>query len=354
MEKNMSQPESDARQQPQSNARFLISSIGILVGLLIISSLFIDLGEAFRVILDTNWWLVGVSALFLLAGVMLIDIRWWYLLARVPRFWRTFHASNVSFIVPILSPIPNTPVRVVTTGVSTKASIPQATTAMVIERSIAQIMRLTAIILAIQMGAQAEITLSYITKTVGMALGIIVLFLLAMRYANAVVRGVDAVLKRLPFVSESFRAKITAMVTESLAHGGGMKEMIVSTLITIVMWALFFIFQLLVILAMPLHLTLLESMTIAMGALALTPPSAPAMFGIYHASQILPMLALHLAPLEALLPYSLLLFFIQALVWLILTLWGLKKLTMRFADLFRIRTDVSPENTPPSSPAAAS
>jgi hypothetical protein len=337
------QPETTTPEQPASNARFLLISLGILVGLLIISSFFIDLGEAFSLIFHANWPLVGVGVLFLLVGILLIDFRWWYLLARIPRFWRVFHASNVSFIVPILSPIPNTPIRVVTTGVATKATIPQATTAMVIERSIAQIMRLTAIILAVQMGAQVTLTAGYIVKTVAMALGIIGLFLLAMRYADAVVRAVDALLKRLPFIKEETRIKIAGMVAEALVHGGSMKEMIIATGMTLVMWSIFFIFHLLVILAMPIDLPLIDRMTIAMGALALTPPSAPAMFGIYHASQILPMLALNLGPLEVLLPYSLLLYFIQAIVWLILTLWGLRKLDMRFADLFRISSAIKEE-----------
>ena len=338
------QPETPQQEQSSGNARFLITSLGILVGLLIVSSFFIDLREAFSLIFHANWALVGAGVLILLVGIMLIDIRWWYLLARIPRFWRAFHASNVSFIVPILTPIPNTPIRVVTTGVATKATIPQATTAMVIERSIAQIMRLTAIILAVQMGAQVELTASYIIKTVALALGVIGLFLLAMRYADAVVRAVNAILERMPFIKEKTRIKIAGMVAEALMHGGDMKTLIIATVMTVVMWALFFIFHLLVILAMPIDMPLIDRMTIAMGALALTPPSAPAMFGIYHASQILPMLALNLGPLEALLPYSLMLYFIQAIVWLVFTLWGLRKLDMRFADLFRISSTIKEES----------
>jgi hypothetical protein len=197
------------------------------------------------------------------------------------------------------------------------------------------------------MGAQVELTVAYIIKTVVLALGIIGLFLLAMRYADAVSRGADAILRRLPFIKEGLRERIITMLQQALAHGGSMTEVLIATGVTVIMWTLFFFFHFLIITAMPIELSTIDRMTVAMGALALTPPSAPAMFGIYHASQILPMLALNLATLEVLLPYSLLLYFIQAIVWLALTLWGLKNLDMKFADLFRIRAELGAEEPQP-------
>ncbi len=327
----------------KSEYRFIFISIGILLLLLFISSFFIDMKQVVSVIVQANWLLVLAGTALFLLGIAMIDYRWWRLLAKVPAFRRLMHATHVSFIVPILSPIPNIPIRVITTGVATRATIPQATTAMMVERMIAQIMRIIAFILAVLLGAQAEVNPGSLLKSFGIAVGVLALFLLAVRYHEKVVGWTDALLRKLSFIKESWRKKIVTMVYEALAYGGDMRQLILATGVTLVMWTLFFFFHLLVIMALPLNLPLETQLTIAMGALALTPPSAPAMLGIYHASMILPMLALNLAPLDALLPFSLLLWGIQAVVWMILTFLGLSKLDMRFADLFRLSKEFKTE-----------
>jgi len=325
--------------------RFIFISIGILLALLLASSFFIDMKQVVAVILGANWLMVLAGTVLFLLGIALIDYRWWRLLSRVPAFRRLIHATHVSFIVPILSPIPNIPIRVITTGVGTKATIPQATTAIMVERMIAQIMRIIALILAVLLGAQAELNPGSLLKSFVIAVGIMALFLLAVRYHKTIVAATDSLLKKMPFIKESWREKIVTMVYEALAYGGDMRQLILATGVTLVMWTLFFFFHLLVIMALPLNLPLETQLTIAMGALALTPPSAPAMLGIYHASMILPMLALNLAPLDALLPFSLLLWGIQAVVWMILTFWGLKQLNMQFGDLFRISQEFNNEES---------
>ena len=327
----------------KSEYRFILISIGILLALLAVSSFFIDMKQVASVIVKANWLMIAVGVVFLLLGIALIDFRWWRLLSKVPAFRRLIHATHVSFIVPILSPIPNIPIRVITTGVGTRATIPQATTAIMVERMIAQIMRIIAFILAVLLGAQAEVNPGSLLKSFGIAVGVMALFLLAVRYYEKIVAGTDALLRKAPFIKDDWRQKIVTMVYEALAYGGDMRQLILATGVTLVMWALFFFFHLLVIMALPLNLSLGTQLTIAMGALALTPPSAPAMLGIYHVSMLVPMLALKLAPLDALLPFSLLLWGIQAVVWMILTFWGLQALDMRFADLFRIEREFKNE-----------
>ncbi len=327
---------STASPSSQHEWRFIISSIGVLLVLLLVGSFFIDMKQIAGVILRANWMMLVVGLMLFLAGIALIDYRWWRLLSKLPSFRRLIHATHVSFIVPILSPIPNIPVRVITTGVGTRVTIPQASTAIMVERMIAQIMRIIAFILAVMLGAQAELNPGSLLRSFVLAVVLMALFLLAVRHYEKIVGASDALLQKTPFIKASWRKKMVGMVYEALAYGGDMRQLVHATAVTLVMWALFFCFHLLVIRALPLDAPLQLQMTIAMGALALTPPSAPAMLGIYHASMILPMLALNLAPLDVLLPYSLLLWGIQAVVWMVLTFWGLRMLDMHFVDLFRI------------------
>lgn len=318
----------------QSNRSNLIAVI-IIVALLIATVLFVDVRQMIQVMLHTNYALVLVGVMFLLGGIALIDVRWWYLLGREPAFKRLAHATNASFIVPILTPIPNYISRVVITGMATEATLPQATTSMMVERMIAQIMRITTIVLTISLGVQSSMSPASMVRSIALSFAVLAAYLLAIRYSEQVISGVDSGLSKIPRLSDNARSKIVAIVQDALSVDMGMKDLLFALGMTIVMWTLFFLFHFMVILAMPLDLDMHSNITIALGALALTPPSAPAMLGIYQFSQVGPNLILRLGSLEQLLPYSLMLYFIQAIVWMVLTIWGLRKLNMSFIDLFR-------------------
>ncbi len=334
----MAQPTSSAPAKPpakkQSNRSNLIAAI-IIVALLVATVLFVDVGQMIQVMLHTNYALVLVGVIFLLGGIALIDVRWWYLLGREPAFKRLGHATNASYIVPILTPIPNYISRVVITGMATEATLPQATTSMMVERMIAQIMRITTIVLTIALGVQSTMSPASMVRSILLSFAVLAGYLLAIRYAEQVISGVEKGVTKIPRLSDKTRGKIVSITREALSVDMGMKDLLFAVVMTIVMWTLFFLFHFMVILAMPLGLDMHSNITIALGALALTPPSAPAMLGIYQISQVGPNLILRLGSLEQLLPYSLMLYFIQAIVWMILTVWGLRKLDMSFVDLFR-------------------
>ncbi len=167
------------------------------------------------------------------------------------------------------------------------------------------------------------------------SVAVLACYLLAIRYVDAVTSGVDRLLTWMPGINDCWRGKIVGAVQDALSIEVGMKDLLLALGVTIVMWTFFFLFHLLVILAMPLGLDIHANTTIALGALALTPPSAPAMLGIYQISQIGPNLILRLGTFEQLLPYSLMLYFVQAIVWMLLTIWALRALNMSFIDLFR-------------------
>ncbi len=330
-------PISTSPSKPSSGTslRTWVISAALIIGLLVLTALFVDVGAMGQVIRETNPWWVLAGLFFLLLGIALIDWRWWYLLDR-PHAWRRLvHVTHVSYLVPIITPIPNYVSRVVLTPAATPVSLPQATTGMVVERMIAQIMRIATLVLAISLGVQSEISYASMARSVGLSLAVLGGYLLAIRYADAVTAGVARGLLRLG-LKKAWRDKITNMVQDALSTDVGMKELILALLMTVLMWTFFFLFHFFVILAMPLGLDLHARLTIALGALALTPPSAPAMLGIYQISQIGPNLILRLGTFEDLLPYSLMLYFLQLLVWLLLTLRGLQVLQMRLSDIFRV------------------
>ncbi len=324
----------EAPQKPIDHSWWV--SIALILALIVLTALFVDVQEMIQVMRHTNPALALAGIVSLLLGIAIIDFRWWYLLSRRTAFKRLLHVTHVSYLVPMLTPIPNYISRVVITSASTDVSLPQATTGMVVERMIAQIMRITTIVLAISLGAQSELSAASMIRSVAISVAVLIAYLLAIKYATAVAAAVHRLLTAVR-LKPSWTEKITAMMEDALCTNVGMKELLFSLGMTIVMWTFFFFFHFLVILAMPLGLDLQARATIAMGTLALTPPSAPAMFGIYQISQIGPGLILRFGEVDDLLPYSLMLYFIQLVVWMGLTLIGLRALKMRFVDLFRIR-----------------
>jgi uncharacterized membrane protein YbhN (UPF0104 family) len=331
----MATPTETTTTEQSSNRGWWISGALILV-LVALTAIFVDVKEMIQVIRNTDPLRVIAGILFLLLGIAIIDFRWWYLLSRRSTFRRVIHATHVSFIVPILTPIPNYISRVFITSTATDISLPQSTTAMVVERMIAQIMRITTIILTIALGVQSELTPASMARSIGFSILVLAAYLLAIQYSRQVTHAVRVLLTKLK-LREAWVEKITAMVGDALCTNIRMKELLMALGMTIVMWTLFFFFHFLVILAMPLDMAVEDKFLVALGTLALTPPSAPAMLGIYQLSQIGPGLLLQLGAFEELLPYSLVLYFLQLLVWLTLTLFGLRALDMRFIDLFRLR-----------------
>ncbi len=305
----------------------------VIAGLVVAMVIFVDVRHMAAVAMHTNLWLALAGVGFFLGGVALIDLRWWWLLGRNQDFWRLAHATHTSFIVPILTPIPNYISRVMVTGLVTEASLAQASTAMMVERMIAQILRISAIVLAISLGVQSSLTPNSMLRSVGMSVVVLVGYVLAIRFAQQVTLTIEQ-MSIVLHLSDRMRNKVVGFVSDALSVNVGIKEMLFALGMSLVMWGLFFLFHLLVILAMPLGFDVHACVIIALGTLALTPPSAPAMLGIYQVSQIGPNLILHLGTFEQLLPYSLWLYAIQAIVWLALTWWGVRKLDVRFRDLF--------------------
>ena len=333
-------PDADAPATPspelkkQRNRSYWIAGI-IIVLLIVATAYFFDLKDLVAIAKQTNYLLVLLGVAFFLGGIFLIDVRWWYLLGRKQSFKTIAHATNTSYIVPILTPIPNYISRVVITGLATEASIPQATTAMLVERMIAQIMRITTIVMAVALGVQSTMSSTTMIRSVAISVGVLVLYLLAIRFVIPLTRALDKALGKISGLRDEHRRKVVDVIRDALSLDVGMSVLLQAVGMTIIMWTLFFLFYFMVIVAMPLGLDVKSGVTIALGSLALVPPSAPAMLGIFQLSMVGPNLILRLGTVEQLLPYSLMLYFIQAIVWGVLTLWGLRKMNMSFVDLFR-------------------
>jgi uncharacterized protein (TIRG00374 family) len=126
-----------------------------LVVTLIIGALFfwfVDLDQVITLLRQADWRLLAAGMGALLVAYVLMAVRWRYLLSNRTGFFSSFHAINISNLVNSLTPIPEVAVRVLITGQSSGMSIPGATSGMLIERSLEQVMRVLAFLLALLTG----------------------------------------------------------------------------------------------------------------------------------------------------------------------------------------------------------
>jgi hypothetical protein len=123
--------------------------------------------------------------------------------------------------------------------------------------------------------------------------------------------------------------------------------LLVGLLLSIVTWSFFYLYHILALAALDHDLPAATMAGMAMLALAVAPPSAPAMIGIYHGVVIGALSVAFPADLSLIAAYALLLHAIQLVIWGVLGLWGLSRLDFRLGDLIRdARTVLSRKNTP--------
>ena len=113
---------------------------------------FVDLDQVIELLRQADWRLLAAGMGALLVSYVLMAVRWRYLLANRTGFFPSFHAINISNLVNSLTPIPEIALRVLITGRSRDMSISGATSGMLVERSLEQVMRVLAFLLALLTG----------------------------------------------------------------------------------------------------------------------------------------------------------------------------------------------------------
>ncbi len=104
-------------------------------------------------------------------------------------------------------------------------------------------------------------------------------------------------------------------------------------LISLLTWVFFWGFFFAALLALPDGMPAADRLAVSLGALALSPPSAPTQPGIFHASVVIPLAAVGFEEV-ALTAFAVLLHILE-MVWMIgLALWGLAQMGLSVQTIF--------------------
>ncbi|MCA9898068.1 MAG: flippase-like domain-containing protein [Ardenticatenaceae bacterium] len=310
----------------------LLVVIGAIVALFV---WFVDLqavGEVLSTAVPTHLILASV---LLILGLLFYALRWQLLLGNKPTLLQTFHASNIGHAGNIIVPArAGEAMRIVVLGRSEAVTYTEATSSFVVERLFEQLMRLLALVAAVAVGAGIELS-------PGSILGGVAVLVLTFGGIQWLVRRRERVLARwparfarLPRITEDGARRTLTDLLDNLTAVSEPKQLAKVMGSSLLSWGCFWGFFYVTLLALGQGFPPDERLAVSLGALALSPPSAPTQPGIFHASVVVPLAAVGFNEVT-LTAYAVLLHILE-MVWMIgLALWGLAQTGLSVGAMLR-------------------
>ena len=284
---------------------------------------FVDLNQVIVQLRLADWRFLAASMIALVVSYILLAIRWRYLLGNQPGFIPSFHSVNVSNLVNSLTPIPEIALRVLITGQGSGMSIPGATSGMLVERSLEQVMRVLAFLIAILTGYVLAINSSSILVNAGLIVGFLIMMALLLRNAERFVSWIKSQLRRFPRLDQPRVEKVLNDMQTGLKLAGGPKQLTIGWLMSFAIWGAFFIFAYLALVGLNINLPVPQLLAISLVTLAVAPPSAPGTPGLYQATIVGALSLIAGLDLALMTTYAIMIHILQVLPLLILGFWGL-------------------------------
>jgi uncharacterized protein (TIRG00374 family) len=319
----------------------LLVVIGAIVALFV---WFVDLAAVGQVLQTAVYPLLLLASLLLILGMLFYALRWRLLLGNKPTLLQTFHASNIGHAGNIVVPArAGEAMRIVVLGRGGAVSYTEATSSFVVERLFEQLMRLLALVAAVAVGAGIELS-------PGSILGGVAVLVVAFAGIQWLVQRRERVLLRwpawfakLPRITEDGARRSLVDLLDNLTAVSEPKHLAKVMGASLLAWGCFWGFFYATLLALGDGFPASDRLAVSLGALALSPPSAPTQPGIFHASVVVPLAAVGFDEVT-LTAYAVLLHILE-MVWMIgLALWGLGQMGLSVRVL--LRSEKSSVNSP--------
>jgi uncharacterized protein (TIRG00374 family) len=294
----------------------------LFVALLVVAARFIDWKMVWDMLSAANRPILAGAAVMLVLGYISYAERWRYLLGDRAGYRPVFHTANVGSMLNALLPgRPGDYVRILLLHQKSGAPVFAITSSIVVERWYEQIMRLAAFGGAVIFGAGAQVSaLTTLGSAAYLVLSFLVMIFLLKR-REWVLQKAPPVLARLPRLTEErARSGLTDLI-DGLSAISSPSRLLTTLFWSLVTWSLFWGYHYLCLLALHPYLAPNQLLAISLGSLALVPPSATTVPGVYQVSMVIP-LALVGYSRSLLTTYSLVMNVLEMAVVLLLGLWG--------------------------------
>ena len=304
-------------------------------GVLLLGILFllIDPGEIIAHLKHIDWTDMVTASIVLVFGYLFLTIRVRYILFNQTGWWDTFYANSIGFLVHIAMFVPAMVGRTVTVGWITSVTVPQAYSALVVERLLDMIMRVLVIVVGITVFATGKDPLrSVLGNLIVLIVAFSVLYWL-LKHREKVVNWLVSLLTGFKGISETQIRDTASDLLEGLDAVGSTRRLVVSLLLSCIAWAAFFVFQFLVINALPVSFSTNQKLLIAAAVLAIMPPSVNVMLIVYQVVVIMSLVAFQLTDTTTATAYSIVLYLVMLFSWAILGGWSYTQTDLKFSQL---------------------
>jgi uncharacterized protein (TIRG00374 family) len=325
-------------QTSQLSTKRILGVIAVIAVIITVFLLLVDLDDVLEQLSTAEpRFLILASASFL-AGLVVFAARWRALLNYEPSQIFTFHASNLGHAGNILLPFrAGEAIRILIMGTNAEVSLAESTSSFVVERLFEQLMRLLAVLGAVLIGVGLETSAEAIIGGVlFVVVGFAAVLYLATHPEFTLSKG-TRLLTAIPRVSEERAYQATADLLANLSSIAHPHRFAIALGWSLISWSFFWLFFFLTLRALDTGLSLQDQVSISLGALAISPPSAATQPGLFHASVVAPLSALGY-DVELVTAYAVLLHILEMTWLIVLAIWALlaTKISLReIGDLFR-------------------
>jgi uncharacterized protein (TIRG00374 family) len=324
--------------QNKASTKWIWGTIAIIAVVFIIFALVVDIDALLAIFQQLHLGLFSIGVVFLLMGIMLITIRWRFLLLNEPSFAPTFHANSVSYMLKLLLPIPQAVTRLVTLSLVSSISIYQSAP-MMMERFLEAIMRLVFLTLAIVLIFDIPLWIAGLVIAAILLLAIPTFVTWFTRNASTVVPRLLARSARIPDLSKEKLREAMVDFQNNVSTMRAARGITVAVGYSLAMWGLFLLFFVFGFQALGIDLNTRQIVAMSATVLAILPPSTPAMIGVYQGIIVAVLLPFGYFDVNTATAYALLMFGAQLVIWIVLGIWGLRQTDIKISKLSQVSFD---------------
>lgn len=303
---------------------------------------FVDLNQIVELLRRADWRILSAAMVALVVAYFLLALRWRYLLGNQTSLGAAFHAINLSNLVNTLTPIPELALRVLITGQSAGVTVPGATSGMLVERSLEQVMRTLAFLVALLTGYVVAINTGSLILNAALLVGVLVLMVLFLLNAERFIAWIQDQLSRHPRLDRPPIKRALAELAIGLKMAGSPRQLTVGWLISFVIWGSMFGFAYLVLIGLNINLPVPQMVAISLLTLAVAPPSAPGMPGLYQATIVGGLSLVAGLDLALMTTFAIMVHILQVIPLLFLGFWGLISTNINLRGLLQLKPQPVP------------
>lgn len=308
-------------------------TILVIAAVVVVFLLLVDIGAVIDELRNADWVYLGLAIVTLLIGYFIQTLRWRRLLRNIPPTSYTFHTMNISTFTSLLTFIPVTPIRVFFMGESDGVSIPQATSSVTIAIVFDWVMKIIAILGAIVLLAPIDSNVGTIIIFIGVIFLILTGITLLVHNVDRIMAWLTPLLLRRGFLKEEQVEGLLKGLAQGLEEVGTTKKVALIFLYSLASWSFFIAFYILGLLAFNIDLSPEVMLATVLVAAFLVNPSGPYLPGMFNVLLVVPMALVSNADIEALVAYSIVIYAVLLVVWLLLGSWAMRQYKLSWSEL---------------------